>query len=108
MPFAVCFGPENLLFLQGKNLLPDVEIFRKSSEIRKHPGVLSLGFGNPRRISALRPLMNGEAFFRLSTSLFFFFFLCEFIFLPPSIRAVSYNTIVRRLILFKFSSFFLR
>ena len=41
MPFAVCFGPENLPFLQGKNLLPDVEIFRKSSEIRKHPGFVA-------------------------------------------------------------------
>ena len=53
MPFAVCFGPENLPFLQGKNLLPDVEIFRKSSEIRKHPAQ------NPDRDRDLEKSMEG-------------------------------------------------
>ena len=37
MPIAACFGAENPLFSQGKNLLPDVGIFRKISKIRKHP-----------------------------------------------------------------------
>ena len=37
MPIAACFGAENPLFFQGKNLLPDVGIFRKISKIRKHP-----------------------------------------------------------------------